>query len=88
MILPNNASNAEMAMAAMQKADPAFPVCMDIGREEVACFGLTKREYFASAAMQTLIVTYHGTDADIIDITTKAARFAEQLINSLADTKP
>jgi hypothetical protein len=63
----------------MSTIDPAFPVVMEQGGY-VQAPGLTKREYFAAAAMLGML--NHGTKDDS-DIPLRAVVIADRMIEAL-----
>lgn len=75
----------------MNKHEPAFPseitVMSSEGVEIIKCSGLTKREYFACAAMQGMCALTHLAEGKIIpvqEIAKEAVEMADALLAELS----
>lgn len=70
----------------MENGETAFPI--KGGYDEHQDCGLTKREYIATRAMQSLILKWHDSGRTHSEITAKqAVEYAEKLINELNSSR-
>jgi hypothetical protein len=67
-----------------KKNESAFPI---IAEDYIIDGGLTKREYFASMALQGIIANKDGLDIKIERIVESAVDTADALIEELSKTK-
>lgn len=73
----------------------AFPISAEDEQQATGSWGsagLTKREYFAAAALQGLAanpyVAQYGNGREHVDLTEQAVRMADDLIYELEQVKP
>jgi hypothetical protein len=66
-----------------QSAFPVTKEILDLAGSGTNPFGLTKREYFAGLAMQSVITSFNGDPAHFVEMSKRAVMAADALLNAL-----